>query len=36
MFMMMRYVYNNTAKKASLERGKGEQEVGGEDEEQSL
>ena len=32
----MRYVYTNTAKKARLERGKGEQAEEGEDEEQSL
>jgi len=36
MFMMMKYVYTNTAKKERLDRGKGEQEEGGENEEQSL
>jgi len=32
--MMMKYVYTNTAKKERLDRGKGEQEEGGKDEEQ--
>ena len=36
MFMMMKYVYTNTGKKERLDRGKGEQEEGVEDEEQSL
>jgi len=36
MSMMMKYVYTNTAKKERPERGKGEQEEGGEDEEQSI
>ena len=36
MFMMMKYVYTNAAKKERLNREKGEQEEGGEDEEQSL
>jgi len=34
--MMLRDVYTNTAKKERLVRGKGEQEEGGEEEEQSL
>ena len=36
MIMTMKYVSTNIAKKERLERGKGKQKDGGEDEEQSL